>query len=86
MRAYSELEQQLIHRMIELDEKVGSLNVLDNIIDSFYAPSAIDLSSVSTSISFASRMLKIPRILLSKISTDLAAKSLGGYSLFILTK
>ena len=56
------------------------------IIDSFYAPSAIDLSSVSTSISFASRMLKIPRILLSKISTDLTAKSLGGYSLFILTK
>ncbi len=56
------------------------------IVDYFYAPSAIDLSSVSTSISFASRMLKIPRILLSKISTDLTAKTLGGYSLFILSK
>jgi hypothetical protein len=56
------------------------------ILDYFYAPSAIDLSSISTSISFSSRMLKLPRILLSKISTDLTAKLLGGYSLFLLTK
>ncbi len=56
------------------------------ILDYFYAPSAIDLSSISTSISFSSKVLKIPRILLSKISTDLTAKLLGGYSLFLLTK
>jgi len=56
------------------------------ILDYFYAPSAIDLSSISTSISFSSRVLKFPRILLSKISTDLTAKLLGGYSLFLLAK
>jgi len=36
MRAFSNLEKQLVLRMIELDDKVGSLNVLDNILDSFY--------------------------------------------------
>jgi len=56
------------------------------ILDYFYAPGAIDLSSISRSISFSSRMLKFPRILLSKISTDLTARLLGGYSLFLLTK
>lgn len=56
------------------------------ILDYFYAPSAIDLSSISTSISFSSRVLKFPRILLSKISTDLTAKLLGGYSFFLLAK
>jgi hypothetical protein len=56
------------------------------ILDYFYAPGAIDLSSISTSVSFSSRMLKFPRILLSKISTDLTAKLLGGYSLFLLSK
>ncbi len=39
MRAFSDLEKQLIHRMIELDDKPGSLNVLENIIDSFYGES-----------------------------------------------
>lgn len=39
MRAFSDLEKQLIHRMIELDDKPGSLNVLGNIIDSFYGES-----------------------------------------------
>lgn len=56
------------------------------IIDYFYAPSAIDLSSTSTSISTLSKMAKFPRILLSKVSTDLVAKLLGGYSLFVLAK
>lgn len=56
------------------------------IIDYFYAPGAIDLSSTSTSISTLSKMAKLPRILLSKFSTDLTAKLLGGYSLFILAK
>lgn len=56
------------------------------IIDYFYAPGAIDLSSTSTSISTLSKMAKIPRILLSKFSTDLTAKLLGGYSLFVLAK
>ena len=36
MRAFSDLEKQLVRRMIELDDKVGSLNVLDNLLDSFY--------------------------------------------------
>jgi hypothetical protein len=39
MRAFSDLEKQLIHRMIELDDKSGSLNVLGNILDSFYGKS-----------------------------------------------
>ncbi|WP_320055761.1 hypothetical protein [Desulfuromonas thiophila] len=39
MRAFSKLEKQLIQRMIELDDKAGSLNVLGNIIDSFYGES-----------------------------------------------
>ena len=56
------------------------------IVDFFYAPGAIDLSSTTTSISTLSKMAKIPRILLSKFSTDLTAKLLGGYSLFVLAK
>ena len=36
MRDFSDLEKQIVRRMIELDDKVGSLNVLGNIIDSFY--------------------------------------------------
>ncbi len=39
MRAFSELEKQLIHRMIELDDKAGSLNCLNNIINHFYGKS-----------------------------------------------
>lgn len=36
MRAFSDLEKTLVRKMIELDSKSGSLNVLGNIIDSFY--------------------------------------------------
>ncbi len=56
------------------------------IIDFFYAPRAIDLSSTTSSISPLSRMGKLPRVLLSKISVDFTAKLLGGYSFFILAK
>jgi len=35
MRIFSEFEKKIIERMIELDEKSGSLNVLGNIFDSF---------------------------------------------------
>jgi SAM-dependent methyltransferase len=56
------------------------------IVDYCYAPGAIDLASTSTSISPLSKLAKIPWVLLSKISPDLTAKLLGGYSLFILAK
>jgi len=56
------------------------------IVDCFYGSGAIDLSSTTTSISRLSKMAKLPRILLSKFSTDLSAKLLGGYSLFVLAK
>jgi hypothetical protein len=56
------------------------------VIDYFYAAGAIDLASVTTSISLPSRLLKLPRQLLSLISVDFTAKLLGGYSLFILAK
>lgn len=36
MRAFSDLEKTLVRKMIELEDKSGSLNVLGNIIDSFY--------------------------------------------------
>lgn len=39
MRVFSQLEKQLIQRMIKLNDEVGSLNVLGNIIDSFYGES-----------------------------------------------
>ena len=39
MRAFSEFERKIIQRMIELDEKSRSLNVLGNILDSFYGNS-----------------------------------------------
>ena len=39
MRAFSEFERKIIQRMIELDEKPRSLNVLGNILDSFYGNS-----------------------------------------------
>jgi len=35
MRTFSKIEQTIIARMIELDEKSGSLNVLGNVFDSF---------------------------------------------------
>jgi hypothetical protein len=56
------------------------------IIDNFYAPSAIELASTSKSISNISKIAKIPRVIMSKISIDLTAKLLGGYSLFVLAK
>jgi hypothetical protein len=56
------------------------------ILDFFYAPGAIDLASVTKSISLFSKLLKIPRILLSTLSKEFTAISIGGYSLMILSK
>ena len=39
MRAFSDFERKIIQRMIELDEKPRSLNVLGNILNSFYGDS-----------------------------------------------
>ena len=39
MRAFSDLEKKIILRMIELDDSDGSLNVLGNVLDSFYGES-----------------------------------------------
>jgi hypothetical protein len=93
------LKAIMSHKYIDSRNKYGHIHYFNKdicvavlrdlgfkIIDYFYAPAAIDLSSTSTSISSSSRMLTIPRILLSKISTDLTEKLLGGYSLFILTE
>lgn len=93
------LKALLGHKYLESREKYGHIHYFNkdiclsvlrdldfDIVDYFYAPSAVDLSSISTSISTLSRMAKFPRILLSKFSTDLTAKLLGGYSLFILAK
>ena len=57
-----------------------------NIIDYFYAPSAIELSNTSSSISRLSKTANLPRVLLSKFSVELTAKLLGGYSLFVLSE
>ena len=56
------------------------------ILEAKYAPSAIDLTETSTSMSSMSRWAKFPRQLLALISEDLTAKLLGGYSLFILSR
>lgn len=93
------LKALMSHKYIDSRTKYGHLHYFNkdiciavlndlgfDILDCFYAPGAIDLSSISTSISIPSRLLKFPRILLSKISVDLTAKLLGGYSLFILAK
>lgn len=56
------------------------------IIDYFYAPGTVDLSSISKSISPMSRLAKLPRMVVSQMSTDLSAKLLGGYSLFVLAE
>jgi hypothetical protein len=93
------LKAFLGHKFVESRKKYGHIHYFNKdiclatledlgfeVIDFFYGPSAIDLCSVSTSISTLSKMLKIPRILLSKISIDLTAKVLGGYSLFVLAQ
>jgi hypothetical protein len=87
------------HKFLESREKYGHihyfnkdiclavLNELDfKIIDHFYAPISIDLAPVSKSVSQSSKLLNIPRIMLSKVSVDLTAKLFGGYSLFILAQ
>ena len=56
------------------------------IIDYFYAPGAIELASTSTSISALSKLARLPRAILSKVSDDFTARLLGGYSLFVLSK
>lgn len=54
------------------------------ILDSAYTNSAIDLFSHHPSLRRA--LANIPRWLLSKFSSSVAAKVLGGYSLLVLTK
>ncbi len=56
------------------------------IIDYFYTGGAIELSGISTSLSFKSRLLKFPRKIMFYLSKDLTVKTLGGYSLLILAK
>jgi len=56
------------------------------VVDYFLAPGAIDLANTTTSISPVSKMLRIPRIILSKFSPKFTARLLGGYSLFVLAK
>ncbi|RME57975.1 methyltransferase domain-containing protein [Candidatus Parcubacteria bacterium] len=56
------------------------------IIDYTLAPAAIDLAQVTTSISRSSRMMTLPRKLLSIVSKEFTADVLGGYSLFVLAR
>jgi hypothetical protein len=87
------------HKFIESRKKYGHLHYFNKeicletlsdlgfqVIDHFYASGSIDLASVSTSLSQSSKLLNIPRSLLSKISVDLTAKLFGGFSLFILAQ
>lgn len=93
------LKALLGHKYVESRARYGHihyfnkdicLDVLDHldfeIVDWFYAPSAIDLADTTTSISQLSKLLRIPRLALGRISTELSAKMLGGYSLFVLAK
>ncbi len=93
------LKALLGHKYLESRSKYGHIHYFNKdiclallkeldfeILDYFYAPSAIELSSTSTSISVLSKMAKFPRMILSKFSTDLTAKLLGGFSLFVLAK
>jgi len=57
-----------------------------DIVDYFYAPMSIDLAGSSTSASFATKALCIPRMVLSLLNVNLTAKLLGGYSLFVLAR
>ena len=52
------------------------------ILDYFYTPSTIELSSKS----IKSLLLKFPRKIAYKFNKDLAVRILGGYSLMVLTK
>jgi len=56
------------------------------IIDYILAPSSIEMAGKIPYVSKSSAMLKIPRILLSKISVDFTQKLLGGYALYVLAK
>lgn len=56
------------------------------VVDFFYAPGALETIKSTTSMSKQSRWLDFPRRLFHSVSIDLTAKTLGGYSLFILTK
>lgn len=56
------------------------------ILDVMFAGSSIDLASVSQSISAISKLVRIPRIILSWISVRWTARILGGYSLIVLAK
>lgn len=84
------LESRAVYGHIHYFNKDIVLSVLGDlgyeIIDFFYAPGAIDLAKTTCSISRLSKMARIPRRLLSKLSVDFAAKLLGGYSLFVLAK
>lgn len=51
------------------------------ILDSFYTPGSLDRATTLNS-----RLLKIPRLLFSKISPDFASLVLGGFSLLVLAK
>ena len=57
-----------------------------DIIDSFLAPTAIALAGKGASVTKASRMLNIPRIIISKFNVELAQKLFGGYTLYALCK
>jgi Methyltransferase domain len=89
----------LAYKFIDSKKKYGHLHYFNKeicievlkdldfkIIDYFYASGSMDLASVSSSLSQSSKLLNIPRFILSKISVDLTAKLLGGYSLFILAQ
>jgi Methyltransferase domain len=52
------------------------------IVDHFYTPGSLELSSKS----FKSKMASIPRKLLFNVNEDVAVKLFGGFSLLVLTK
>lgn len=93
------LKAFLGHRYVDSIEKYGHIHYFNkdicltllkkhgyNVLDYFYAPGAIELADTTTSITFASKLLKYPRWFLSLLSKDVAAKILGGFSLFILAE
>ncbi len=93
------LKAVLTHKFTETRKKYGHIHYFNReiclealkaagyeIIEDRYAAGAIDLASTTTSISPQSKLLKIPRLILSKFSEDLTAKTLGGYSLYVLAK
>jgi hypothetical protein len=51
------------------------------VIDSFYAPFGLDFP-----VGWKGRVIRWPRMLLSAISQDFAARLLGGFSLFVLAR